>query len=360
LNGSRDAEIAVFEVDEAALPALVGQVAPRVLTLGNLFRDQLDRYGEMELIADRWRAMLAGVESETRVIVNADDPILDDAASIVSQPLRYGIDDPTAGRVALDEAADSTFCVRCGSAYGYSTVYYGHLGSYHCPTCGHARGALDFAASDIHLDGVRGTRFRLDGPDGPVQVQVPLPGLYNVSNALAALATASALGVPTTVAAERLAATPAAFGRFERVTVGDHEAVVLLIKNPAGANEALRTIAEDLSGATLILALNDRIADGRDVSWIWDVDFEVAVRQARRIICSGDRAADMALRMRYADVPSAQIEVIEAPLEAFDEAIGGSQGEQMVYVLPTYTAMLELRRALAQRGIGRAFWEDGG
>ncbi len=354
-----DERAAVFEVDEAALPQAVRATQPRLLALGNLFRDQLDRHGEMEHLAERWRSMVAVLPERTGLIVNADDPVLDDLAAIVDGATRYGIDDPGVGRERLEESADSTFCVRCGAAYQYRTVYYGHLGDFACPQCGHARGSLDLAAREVRLEGVRGTRFTLVAQDDEIPISLPLPGLYNVHNALAAIAVASGFGVTPRVAAERLAAMEAAFGRFERMTVDERDVAVVLIKNPAGANEALRAIAGDLDGAPLVLALNDRIADGRDVSWIWDVDFEGIVDRAGRILCAGERAADLAVRMRYADVHASRIEIVEDPLAAFDRAVAGAEAGAPVYVLPTYTAMLALRRALATRGVGRAFWEEG-
>lgn len=351
---------AIFEVDEAALPQAVHETQPRVLALGNLFRDQLDRYGEMEHLARRWRQMVAVLPETTSLIVNADDPVLDDLGALAPNALRYGIDDPSVGRANAEEAADSTFCVRCGSPYVYRAIYYGHLGDFACPDCGHRRGALDIAARSVRLEGVRGTRFTLVDEGGATEVHLPLPGLYNVHNALAAITVARSFGVAPAAAAERLATMHAAFGRFERMTVADREVVLVLIKNPAGANEALRTIADDLDGAELVLALNDRIADGRDVSWIWDVDFEGIVGRAERIVCAGERAADLAVRMRYADVDSTRIEIVPDPLVALDGAVAATDAARPVYVLPTYTAMLALRRALAARGDGRAFWEEAG
>lgn len=358
---ARDGErAAIFEVDEAVLPQAVRETQPRVVALGNLFRDQLDRYGEMEHLARRWREMVAVLPEATCLIVNADDPVLEDLAAIAPRAVRYGIDDPSVARTGTEEAADSTFCVRCGAPYAYSAVYYGHLGDFACPDCGHRRGALDVAARSVRPDGVRGTRFTVVDAAGTAEVHLPLPGLYNVHNALAAIAIARAFGVPSHVAAERLATMAAAFGRFERMTVAGREVVLVLIKNPAGANEALRTIADDLDGAQLVLALNDRIADGRDVSWIWDVDFEGVVDRAGRIVCAGERAADLAVRMRYADVEPDRIEIVADPLAALDAAVAVGDGSRPVYVLPTYTAMLGLRRALAARGDGRDFWEEAG
>ena len=354
-----DAEVGVLEVDEAALPAVVDAVRPRAIVLGNLFRDQLDRHGELEMVADRWRAMVAGLAGETTLVLGADDPVIDALGEGRERVVRYGIDDPDVALEHADAAADSTFCVRCGTAYAYDTTYFGHLGAYRCPNGDHARGALDFAARAIRPQGIEGTVFRVDGPTGAVDVTLPLPGLYNVENALGALAAAYVLGVDPATAAQRLAGFSAAFGRFERIAVDGRELVVILFKNPAGANEALRAIARDVDGAQVLLALNDGVADGRDVSWIWDIDIEGRLDGAAAITCSGRRAADMALRLRYADIPVDSIGRMVDLGDALDDVIAAAQPGDRVYALATYTAMLELHGVLSDRGLTAPFWEDG-
>ncbi len=352
-----DATVGVLEVDEAALTAVAQSVSPRVIALGNLFRDQLDRHGELEMVADRWRLLAADLPEATVLVLGADDPVIDALGEGRSRVLRYGIDDPAVARAARAAAADSTHCVRCGAPYAYRAVYLGHLGDYDCPNGDHARGSLDFAAREVHIDGIAGTTFRLDAPDGSHAMRLPLPGLYNVENALAAITVAHVLGVPVARAVERLAGFSAAFGRFERLSVDGREAVLVLFKNPTGANEALRAIAGDLVGSRVVLALNDRIADGRDVSWIWDIDLEGVLDGAAGIVCTGTRAADLAVRLRYADVPAERIDIRTPPEAAFDAAVAKAEPGGRVYVLATYTAMLDLHRALAERGLTRSFWE---
>src|SRR5262249_9126545 len=185
--------------------------------------------------------------------------------------LRFGVDDPRLARPALQHAADSKYCVRCGTPYEYAAAYVGHLGDYRCPKCGHARPVLDVSAREIELDGLQGSSFDVVAPTATARVRLRLPGLYNVYNALAAASTAYALGVPLSEIADRLETFTAAFGRFERIEADGRRILMLLIKNPAGANEAVRTLQEGGVPETLVIALNDRIADGRDVSWIWDV-----------------------------------------------------------------------------------------
>ena len=351
-----DAQLGLLEVDEAALPEVVRRAPPRALLLANLFRDQLDRYGELELVAGRWRSMADALPPSTRLVLGADDPKIADLAG-ADDAVTFGVDDPRVALPALGHAADSAFCVRCGHAYEYRAVYLGHLGEYSCPRCGHHRPPLTYAARDIELSGIEPTRFRLDAPDGSHDATLSLPGLYNVYNAVAAVALAAAVGVAPAVAVERLAGFRAAFGRFERLDLDDRDAVLLLIKNPTGANEALRTLAPVLPGATVLLALNDRIADGRDVSWIWDVDFEAALPAVGSVVCSGSRASDIAVRAKYAGVPPERIEVVDGLAPAFDRACALAGPAGTAFVLPTYTAMLDLQRLASDRGLTRPYWE---
>ena len=350
------AAVGVLEVDEAALPAVATAAAPRAIVLGNLFRDQLDRHGELEMVADRWRAMTAALDPDAVLVVCADDPVVD-ALVDGRTAIRFGIDDPAAALPGLDAAADSTFCVRCGAPYAYDAVYLGHLGAYRCPNGDHARGPLDVAARDVRPHGVDGIAFRVDAPGGSADVRLALPGLYNVENALGAIAAAHVLGVPVAVSAERLATFSAAFGRFEHVAVEGREAVLVLFKNPTGANEALRAVAPGVAGAQVVLALNDRVADGRDVSWIWDIDIEGRL-DAAVVTCAGRRNADMALRLRYAGIPVEAISRHADVEDAFDNAVRAAAPGERVFVLATYTAMLELHRALSDRGLTAPFWEE--
>ena len=357
LLAGREAELGLLEVDEFALPAVMRRVRPRAVSLGNLFRDQLDRYGELEHIAERWRDAIAALPATTTLIVNADDPLVAELAEGRAQALRFGVDDPRRARPTLQHAADSKYCVRCGAPYAYAAAYVGHLGDYRCPSCGHARPSLDLAARAIELEGLTASSFELVTPDGTRRVRLPLPGLYNVYNALAAAALALALEAPLDAIVTGLEGFSAAFGRFERIESGERGILMLLIKNPAGANEAVRTLDEGGVPPTLVIALNDAIADGRDVSWIWDVDFEPLLERAERIVASGDRAAELALRFTYAGFPADRLEVIPDLETALDRGLELVPAGGELAVLPTYTAMLELRAIAADRGLVRPYWE---
>ncbi len=354
LLAAGDAELGLLEVDEAALPEVLRRVRPRAVLLGNLFRDQLDRYGELELIAERWREAVGGLPPGTTVVLNGDDP---QVGSLAEEAIHYGLDDPSVARPALQHAADSKYCIRCGTPYDYAAAYVGHLGDYRCPSCGHARPALDVAARRIELHGLERAGFDLVTPDGTRRVELALPGLYNVYNALGAAALAHALGATLDEIVEGLGRFSAAFGRFERIAVGDKRLLLLLIKNPAGANEAVRTLVEGRPPRVAVIALNDAIADGRDVSWIWDVDFEPLLAGLDTLVASGGRAAELALRAKYGGLDEAKIEVVPDPAAALDRWLELTPADGELVVLPTYTAMLALQRLVAERGLAKRYWE---
>ena len=351
------AELGLLEVDEFVLPEVTRRTRPRVVCLGNLFRDQLDRYGELEHIAERWRDAVSELDPGATLVANADDPLVAELARGREKALLFGVDDPRRARSDLQHASDSKYCIRCGHPYRYDAAYVGHLGAYRCESCGHARPALGLAARDIEPDGLDGVSFALHSPDGVAQVRLGVPGLYNVYNALAAASLAMTLGVALADVVRGLERFRAAFGRFERFMVGDRGLLLLLVKNPAGANEVLRTLEEGGVPPTLVVALNDRIADGRDVSWIWDVDFEPVLERAGRIVVSGERAAELALRFTYAGFPRERLELVADLGAALDRGLELTPAGGELAVLPTYTAMLELRAIATARGLTKPYWE---
>jgi UDP-N-acetylmuramyl tripeptide synthase len=357
LLSANGADLGLFEVDEAALPEVARRVRPRALCLGNLFRDQLDRYGELELVAERWRGMVQELDPAAVVVVNGDDPQIGALAADRGGVVVFGVDDPRHGSTGLQHAADSKWCIRCGTPYEYEAAYVGHLGDYRCPACGHHRPPLDLAARGIELDGLESVSFDLVDAEGSTRVRLPLPGLYNVYNALAAAALAGVLGASREAVHSGLERFSAAFGRFERIPVGDKSLLILLIKNPAGANEAVRTLVAGGAPSLAVIALNDAIADGRDVSWIWDVDFEPLLEGLERVVATGDRAAELALRCKYAGFAEDRIDVVPVLDEALDRGLELTPAGGELCVLPTYTAMLRLRGIVADRGYVKPYWE---
>jgi UDP-N-acetylmuramyl tripeptide synthase len=359
VGGDVRGDIGVFEVDEATLPLVAEPLRPRAVMLGNLFRDQLDRYGEIDLVADRWRAALATLGEGAIVLYNADDPLVADVGRMQTGVRTFGIDAPHLRQGAtLEHAADARYCYRCGIPYRYAVVYLGHLGVYQCDRCGTARPPLTVAAEDVHLDGMAGSTFTLSTPGRRVTLRTVLPGLYNVYNVLAAASTALALGMSVEVVADAVRDFVPAFGRGERIMIDDHPVTVMLAKNPAGFNEVLRTILASGRSVVVVIAINDLTADGRDISWLWDVDFEMLRGSARAAVVTGLRAADMAVRLKYAGLGEGVIRTEEDEERAIHLGLEHLEANEPLYVLPTYTAMLRIRQILARWGHVKAFWED--
>ncbi len=371
-RGAIDGELGLFEVDELWLDTVARQLQPRTILLGNLFRDQLDRFGELETIAERWAADL----QTQQLVLNADDPLIADLGRERAETLYFGVDDDTLALAGMAHAADAKHCRRCGAPYVFDAIYLGHLGHYHCPSCGRRRPEPSVRASEVVLEGVRAARFMLSTPQGEANVRLALPGLYNVYNALAAAALATAHEIPLASILAGLQGAKAAFGRAETVTLSPargtnghaagagapdaaapRELQILLVKNPAGANEVLRTLALEPGEHDVLGVLNDRIADGRDVSWIWDADFELLEGRIRRFTCSGSRAAELAVRLKYAGIEPRRIRVQPELARALDEAAADRpDAHAPLYALPTYTAMLALRALLVSRGEASSSW----
>jgi UDP-N-acetylmuramyl tripeptide synthase len=367
LAGDPRADAGVIESDEAALPEILRQVRPRVLLLNNLFRDQLDRYGELNAIANRWRPALQRLDMETTVVVNGDDPTLATITEgIQASRLVFGLDDPES-RYRLPElphAVDAAVCRRCGHDLAYDALYSAHLGAWRCPHCGNARPTLDVAATAVQLDGVDALRTTVElrgAEPTPLPITLAVPGLYNAYNAVAAVATATAFGIAPETVAGALAAFRSAFGRIERVMLDGRTLTMALVKNPVGFNETLRMLTAATGGleTPTLIAINDLFADGRDVSWLWDVDFELLATGDAPLSTTGLRGPDMANRLKYAGVAPARIRPLPTDLaRALDAFVDSIPPGGTGYVLPTYTAMLGLRQVLADRGAVESFWRQ--
>ena len=359
-SGEVPARSGVFEIDEASLPRLVTEIAPRTIVVTNLFRDQLDRYGELETTASHIRRALKSNGGESAVaVLNADDPMVASLGEGLPTVVYAGLDDRSLLQPQLSHGADAKFCPRCGTALVFEGVYFGHVGHYRCPTGDFARPPLDVRATSLRIDGMERMSMDIQAGGESARVEVPLSGLYNAYNVVLALATARALGVSLERSAAALRSFTPAFGRMERTMVAGRQAVMLLAKNPTGFNEVLRTAIRFGGATSFLIALNDRIADGQDVSWIWDVDFEQLNGIARHIVVSGDRALDLRVRLKYAEIPSNRIEVVADWQRALTAAAAATPQNETLFILPTYTAMLELRAVLTREGSLRPYWEAG-
>ncbi len=357
----------LFELDEAWLPRVAPQLRPRLLVLGNLFRDQLDRYGELERLAEEWAELVESLSGSCELALCADDPLIADLGRDRELNRRpgvtyFGIEDTSQALPELQHAHDAKHCRRCGAPYAYERAFVGHLGHYTCPNCDADRPTPDVAATEVELRGMAGSRVVIATPQGELRLELPLPGLYNVYNALAAVTAGLRSGVELETIRAGLESMRAVFGRVETIEVSGKPVSILLIKNPAGANEVLRTLSLERGdegradqGLDVWIALNDRIADGRDVSWIWDADFELLAGDVRRVVCAGTRAPEMALRLKYAGWPAERIEVADGIGSSLDAAVRAAP--ERLFALPTYTALLELRTLLSDRGLAAEYWE---
>lgn len=357
LFGKIDAEMAIFEVDEATLPLILEQITPRVLVLTNLFRDQLDRYGEVNTISTKWKNALEKLPATTQVILNADDPAIAQLGdNLKAQVKYYGIEDISHNVGAVSRFADSKYCGYCATPLDYELVYISHLGKYSCPSCQKVRPQPEFTAVEIKFSGLKGTNLTVKLEGGRIQLNVPIPGLYNVYNILAATAVAFTLKIPLLQIKKGLVGFRAAFGRVEELKIDNHPVLMFLVKNPTGFNEVLRTLFSDQDQKQLLIAVNDLVADGRDVSWLWDVDFERMQGLVENLSVTGLRAYDIGLRLKYAGINNVQVESNFSA--ALTNAFIALKPGQILYILPTYTAMLELRKKLAKIAKTGHFWED--
>jgi UDP-N-acetylmuramyl tripeptide synthase len=361
LDGPGDTGL--FEIDEATLPAAIAELRPRLVVCLNLFRDQLDRYGELNTLGSKWAAALGQLPPEATVLLNSDDPLVASLGrGLACQVAHFGLDSPEQRLPEIQHAADSIYCPRCGTLLAFEAVYYGHLGHYGCPSCGFARPEAEFVATEVQLGLDQPTKFTLvprpAAPPSSIPLATSLPGLYNVYNVTAAAAAALSMGVPAAALVKTVRAFSGAFGRTETVDIGGKRLRLLLAKNPAGFNEVIRTLLLDPEPLRLYVALNDRTADGEDVSWIWDVDLEQLAAHCERVIVGGTRAEDMAVRLKYAGFAPPALELVRDHGQAVRQLLQGTPEGRTAYAVPTYTAMLDLRRSLAAMGAVQQFWED--
>ncbi len=334
--------LALMETDEATLPAAARALQPRAVAFTNLFRDQLDRYGEVDGVAARWREALALLPADATLVLNADDPSVAELALDWAGPVHWYSLAGARASASSPGPADARWCRACGGVYRYESRYAAHLGRWRCAGCGRAVPEPDTSATAIE-SGPDGLRLTVPGLG---DLDLPLGGLYNAGNALAAIALARALDLHADDIRAGLAAARPAFGRGELVALDGCRLRLLLCKNPAGASEALRLVEDEPGPAEVAFVLNDRFADGRDVSWIWDVDFERLAGRVERCWAGGIRAEDAALRLRYAGWPEPAA-TTRSPA-AFLDALAGKPASRPVTVLLTYTALLDLRAELAR------------
>ncbi|MDI3257955.1 MAG: MurT ligase domain-containing protein [Kyrpidia sp.] len=344
----REREAAVFEVDEATVEKIVEDLAPRVVVVTNFFRDQMDRYGELDRVVDLVAGALDRVPESCVCLINGDDPLAVRAAPNGKTVKFYGLEAPEWLEPAAREVREGKFCGICGHPLSYSGFFYGQLGEWGCPGCGMERPKPDPAARHIRLSG-GGLVFEVDG----LPAELNSPGLYNVYNVLAAYGAVRALGLSAEQVRFGMAHIRTGLGRLERFKVQDRPVVLALVKNPTGLNEQLKVVERTPDVTDVVLVLNDLYADGTDVSWIWDADLErLKEKGFERVWCAGTRAEDMAIRVRYAEWPG-EIRVIRDPAACVGAALDAGRADRpggTVYILTTYTSLYALRDWLLHRG----------
>ena len=351
LSGRINHNFAIFETDENALPQVLKECKPDFLILLNLFRDQLDRYGEVNIVAGKWKDSIDKLTDKTTLILNADDPQIayfaksvnpdSDRGSIdsrfrgndkknIPQILFFGLNESSVSNKTAQQAADSNYCPRCGKRLSYHRLIFSHLGDWYCKNCNLKRPKLDIHNFSIY----------------------PLPGIYNKYNTLAATLVLKKVDLSDKEIEVSFRNFKPAFGRQEIIRYKEKNVQIFLSKNPTSFNQSFQAIS-DLGAQTLLIILNDRIPDGRDISWIWDVDLP-HINNFKQIIISGDRTYDMALRLKYeleiADYES-KVFVFEDLEQAINNGIDYLDGDQTLYILPTYSAMLESRKILTGKKI---------
>jgi UDP-N-acetylmuramyl tripeptide synthase len=346
LHGRIAATIGVFEVDEASLRLVAPELQPRHIVVLNLFRDQLDRYGEVDTTAELLAEGVAATNA--RVYLNADDARVASLASAAA-PDRisyFGIERLPDRLTDARSAIDSDRCPRCSERLRFSRVFYSHLGHYSCPNGDFDRPRPDVAVTEVEHADLDGTKFVVSRGGIPHRMRFGLSGTYNLYNALAAVSVATGLGLDPAVTAEAVRTTEAAFGRVEKTDVEGRTLWLLLIKNPAGFAQVLDTFLIGRTRPRVLIAVNDLPADGRDVSWLWDVPLEALSPGRPEVVTAGTRAAEMALRLHYAGTEAAVASSVD---DGISRLLAGLPPGEDAYILPTYTAMLQIRRALHRR-----------
>lgn len=354
LLGKITQDIAIWEVDEAAMPQAILATKPKVVVVTNLFRDQLDRYGEIDKLKKLWQESLK--KTSATLILNSDDPAVAHLGhQKKGQVIYFGLSDKKQGRGSLPRIADAKYCPSCATPLSYQVVYASHMGDYRCSKCDHARPQPQVTTDKITKLEPDRAEFILATKNKEAQISLAVGGLYNIYNALAAAACAYALEIKSESIKFGLSSFKAAFGRVEKIKINGKTLSLYLVKNPTGFNEVINTLFSKNTKRTVLIAINDKIADGRDVSWLWDVDFEKIQGKLKFLTITGIRAQDLALRLKYAGITNNTY-----ISNNFEKAIQTvlRQKDKNIYLLPTYTAMLEIRKALNKVGFGVKFWED--
>ena len=345
---------AVIECDEAACRRTLAQLKPQAVLVTNLFRDQVDRFGDVSVTLQNIREGLEKVP-ETTICINADCPLCSSLASLPTPRVYFGFDEGAVSGASTD-GGDVKRCPECGGELEYAYRTLGHLGGWIC-SCGKKRADADVAVTSLISSSASSTTVSIRAKGESSTVSINLPALYNVYNAAAATSALIAAGFEPDAAYKALESFSCGFGRMESLPIGAKGARMMLVKNPTGCQQVIDFISDLDEEIELVICLNDRAGDGTDISWIWETDFEKLSKLGDKLSCirvSGIRWADMALRLKYAGISEDKI-VCTPDYAALTADM--AKAEKSIYIIPTYSAMLELRSHIVRLTGGTEFWE---
>lgn len=359
--GQLESDVLVFEIDEGTMQHVVPEIQPDVVVITNIFRDQLDRFGELYAVARSLDKVLEGLPETSTIVLNGNDPqVANFGQNAKAKRVFFGLNTTEVGTPVPEQSADVIRCIHCQEDLEYKVAYLSHLGLYRCPNCGYTLPPLDIAATSVKLasDGKGSTHATLSTPAGELEVEIPLPGVHNVYNAAAAVGAALAAGFPKEKLPVALSKLQPAFGRLEEIKAGDQTIYLAFVKNPTSFNLIMRLIMQHPGQKHLLLAASHTVVDGEDFSWLWDIELEEMAPDVVDAICSGNKPEELAMRLKYAHVPSERIRMIEDREQALDAALANAGPNGTLYVLATYSPTQELRRIMQKRGWVKHFWEE--
>ncbi|GHO65986.1 hypothetical protein KSC_048780 [Ktedonobacter sp. SOSP1-52] len=359
--GRLDSDVLLFEIDEGTIPAAVPEIQPDVVIITNLFRDQLDRYGEMYSVANALNKMLENLPETSTILLNGNDPqVANFALNSKARRLYFGLETKEIGTPVPEQSADIIRCIHCDSDLAYEVAYLSHLGLYRCPTCGYTLPQLDFAVTSAHLaeDGEGPSQVTMRTPLGELEFTVPLPGIHNVYNAAAAIGAAFATEFAIEKATQAFSTLRPAFGRLEKIQAGDKNIYLSFVKNPTSFNLIMRLIAKHSGKKHMLFSMSHTVVDGQDFAWLWDCDIEEIVPDVLDAICCGNKAEELALRLKYAEFSPSKISVIHEYEGALEAALKNVEPGGSLYILSGYTPTQELRKIMQKHGWVKHYWEE--
>jgi len=359
--GKLESDVLIFEIDEGTMQHVIPEIQPDVVVITNIFRDQLDRFGELYAVARSLDKVLEGLPETSTIILNGNDPqVANFGQNAKARRLFFGLNTTEIGTPVPEQSADVIRCIHCQEDLEYKVAYLSHLGLYRCPNCGYTLPPLDIAATSVKLaeDGKGPTHATLTTPEGQMEIEIPLPGVHNVYNAAAAIGAALAAGFPKQKLPTALSKLQPAFGRFEEIKAGDQTIYLAFVKNPTSFNLIMRLMMQHPGEKHILLAASHTVVDGEDFSWLWDIELEEIAPQVVDAICSGNKPEELAMRLKYAEVASERIRMIEDREQALDAALLNAGPGGTLYVLATYSPTQELRRVMQKRGWVKHFWEE--